>query len=106
MAARRLALLLCAALADDATVSVLLDINGAKQPLVIPTRGAVDATRTNIPYISEARHFRAFENRVAPFMTTTMSLSFGRTPAAPSVCASSRKIFPRLTSRMRFGSLS
>ena len=39
-----LALLLCTALADDATVSVLLDINGAKQPLVIPTRGAVDAT--------------------------------------------------------------
>ena len=30
------------------------------------------------------RHFRALENRVAPFMTTTMSLSFGRTPAAPS----------------------
>ena len=30
MAARILALLLCAALADDATVSVLLDINGAK----------------------------------------------------------------------------
>ena len=43
MAARRLALLLCTALADDATVSVLLDINGAKQPLIIPTSGAVDA---------------------------------------------------------------
>ena len=26
--------------------------------------------------------------------------------AAPSACASSRRIFPRLTSRMRFGSLS
>ena len=47
MAARRrlpALLLLCTALADDATVSVLLDINGMKQPLVIPTRGAVDAT--------------------------------------------------------------
>ena len=47
MAARRrlpALLLLCTALAEDATVSVLLDINGAKQPLVIPTRGAVDAT--------------------------------------------------------------
>ena len=48
MAARRrlpaALLLLCTALADDATVSVLLDINGAKQPLIIPTSGAVDAT--------------------------------------------------------------
>ena len=42
MAARILPLLLSAAAQD--TVSVLLDINGAKQPLVIPTRGAVDAT--------------------------------------------------------------
>ena len=43
MAARILPLLLSAAAQQD-TVSVLLDINGAKQPLVIPTRGAVDAT--------------------------------------------------------------
>ena len=46
MAARRrlpALLLRCTALADDATVSVLLDINGAKQPLIIPTSGAVDA---------------------------------------------------------------
>ena len=43
MAARRLALLLCRP-GRGRTVSVLLDINGAKQPLVIPTSGAVDAT--------------------------------------------------------------
>ena len=39
-----LPLLLSAAAQAQDTVSVLLDINGAKQPLIIPTSGAVDAT--------------------------------------------------------------
>ena len=84
MAARRLLPLLLSAAGQD-TVSVLLDINGMKQPLVIPTRGAVDATVAEFA----AKHqldtaALAAASVVAPIAVASTSAARARHAAAES----------------------